>query len=187
MELRRIVRHPLRFSRALSVIALSHHPDCQSFRHHCIRVRGHRLCIGCFTGIPATLGAFLALVVASWLGLRLSFLDVLLLGSTVAVIASSLKVVHTWKSVPVRVILKMAQGAGVGFLFFAPLTLAVPLLLQLLLVFLLYTVAYTVLGAARVYEAEKTCGACEYKGNWNECPGFRETAKRLHDAGFLTA
>lgn len=187
MNLRRIVRHPILFSRALSPITLSHHPDCQSFRHHCLRVRGHRLCIGCFTGIPTTLGTFFALVAASWLGLSLGFLDALFWGLAIEVIAFPVKAIHAWKSVPVRVGLKMVQAVGVGFLFFAPLTLHAPLLLDLLLVFLLYMIAYTVLGAVRVYEAEKTCGACEYKGNWNDCPGFRETAKRLSEAGFLTA
>jgi hypothetical protein len=182
----RIVRHPIGFSKALSPFTLSHHPDCQSFSHHCLRVRGHRLCIGCFTGIPTTLAAFFALILASSLGLRLGFLNALLLGVAVEVVAFPLKAIHAWKRVSVRVGLKMLQAVGVGFLFYAPLTLQAPLLLQLLVVFLLYMIAYTVLGAARVYEAEKTCGACEYKGNWNECPGFRATAKKLHEAGFLT-
>ena len=186
MNLRRIVRHPITFSKALSPITLSHHPNCQPFSHHYLRVRGHQLCIGCFTGIPATLAAFVGLVAASWLGLPLPFLDAFLVGGSLIVTASVLKAIRDWKRVAIRAGLKIAKGAGVAFLFFVPLTLQVPLLLQLLVVFLLYMTAYTALGAVKVYQAEKTCRACEHKGNWNVCPGFRQTAKKLTDAGFLT-
>jgi len=109
------------------------------------------------------------------------------LGFSIEATAFLIKVLHFSKRVSVRVGLKIVQAVGVGFWFFVPLTLQAPLLLELLVVFMLYMAANTIVGAVRVYETEKTCGACEYKGNWSKCPGFKKVTKRLYEAGFLTA
>jgi uncharacterized membrane protein len=169
----------------MSPLTLSHHPACRQYRHHSITVRGHKLCIGCFIGYPATLATIFALFIVWFLGFQLRFLDMIWLGIAVEAVAILGKLLLSSKRVSSKVFIKILQGIGFGLLFFAALTLQLPLLLEVLILLILWTGSNAVHGATRAYDTQKTCGLCYYKGNWSNCPGFRKTLQRLHNAGFL--
>lgn len=179
------MRHPIMFLRSLSPFNWSHHPDCESFRHHCVQLRGRRLCIGCFIGFPVTIATFIALVIASSLGIQLDLQEVLLLGLGIEVSALLIKTLHFSKRVLARVAMKIVQAVGLAFIFFSPLTLQAPILFKLFIVFMLWSLFNTLMGAVRIYETGKTCTACEHNGSWSKCPGFKNLVKQLGDSGFL--
>ncbi len=45
-------------------IILSHHPFCERFRGHTVRIRGYHVCMGCLCGFPSGFAAFFAALAA---------------------------------------------------------------------------------------------------------------------------
>ena len=95
------------------------------------------------------------------------------------------KIAHAGGSVAAKVIVKISQGLGLGFLLLPFLALQAPMLFKLFVLFTVWSFINVILGAIRIYETAKICDACYYKGNWGVCPGFKATVKKLSNAGFL--
>lgn len=181
----RIIRHPILFWRSLSPFNLSHHPDCEPFSCHCMSVRGRQLCIGCFIGFPTTSVTLVVLIAFSSLGIRFSFDQTFLIGLVIVGITLLVKSAYSSGGVSVKVGLKIVEGIGFAFIFFAPLTLGVSLLVELFLLLIFWSLGNMLVGALRMYEIGKTCDSCKYRSNWGKCPGFKRVVKKLHEAGFL--
>jgi hypothetical protein len=188
--LRRAFRHPITLLKSMGSFSLAHHPECQAFDHHCIRLRGHRLCIGCFIGYPvfaislASLFVLSFMGVNSFLGIRFASLDAFLLGAALQATVLVGKVLHTTR-VSVKVVFKCVQAIGLAFVFFPALIVAVPILVKTYLLFMLWTAFNAITGATKMYEIGKTCSSCRYKSQWSQCPGFKRTLDKLYEAGFL--
>jgi hypothetical protein len=123
--------------------------------------------------------------VQSFLGVRFASLNAFIFGTALLLVAILGKVVHTTR-VSTKVILKSVQAIGLAFMFFPVLVAAAPIVVKLFLVLMLWTVFNTATGATKIFELGKTCGACKYKGQWGQCPGFKRTLDNLIKAGFLT-
>jgi hypothetical protein len=171
--------------------SLAHHPECSAYDGHCVRLRGRRLCIGCFIGYPVFAASLVVLFALSYWGIK-SFLGLVFASSYAFIFGAALqltlvlgKIVHI-RRVSMKVALKTVQAIGLAFMFFPVLVLAVPLLLKVYLVLVLWSGFSAVTGATKMFEMGKTCGSCKYKGQWSQCPGFKSTIDKLFKAGFVT-
>jgi hypothetical protein len=81
--------------------------------------------------------------------------------------------------------MKSVQAIGLAFMFYPVLTSVAPILMKFYLVLMLWMVFNTATSASKIFEIGKTCGACRYKGQWSQCPGFKRTLDNLIKAGFL--
>lgn len=185
-NLRRAFRHPVTFLRSLGSFAVSHHPECEPFDHHSLKIHGHRLCIGCFVGYPVFAASLVSLFILSFRGIQFELPKDFLFGLALQATVLLGKLFHT-RRVSVKVVLKSVQAIGLALMFFPVLVIGMPLLLKVYLVMMLWTGFNGVTGAVKMYEIGKTCDSCEYKSHWSKCPGFKRTVDRLHEAGFLVS
>ena len=187
VNLRRSFLHPILLLRTLSPFSLAHHPSCEQYSGHCVEVRGHRLCIGCFIGFPATFIALAAIILATYFGiLRLTFINTLLLGVGIEGILFIGKAIRHARKVSARVATKIAQATGIAFLLYAPISMPWSIAAKIIAVLMIWMTINSLMSAQRMYETGKTCEACKYKARWSRCPGFRDVVKKLLDGGFLT-
>jgi hypothetical protein len=151
---------------------LSHHPNCERFEVHTIKVGEKRFCIGCFIGYPiAIFGVifFPFLNLTKILSSQLLFLIGVILMSSF--LLSPLKLT---RRKAIKIIQKVLFNLGGAFLFWWIFTLPNPFLINFLLFFLIFGSALTIVNAYHAYSFYKTCKKCEYSLEWERCPGFKE-------------
>jgi hypothetical protein len=123
---------------------------------------------------------------ASYLGIvRLALFDVLLLGVIIEAALFAVKMAYHANRASARVALKIAQATGIAFLLYAPLSMPWSATAKFLALLMIWMTLNTLMSAVRMYETGKTCDACTYKGRWSRCPGFKETIRKLCEAGFV--
>jgi hypothetical protein len=143
-------------------------------------------------GYPVFIASIASLYVLSFIGIH-SFLNIQFASPEAFLVGTALQVtvllgkVFNTSRVSVKVAFKSAQAVGLAFMFFPVLTLGIPILLKIYIVFILWASFNAITGAVRMYEISKTCKSCEYKFQWSKCPGFKGTVDRLYEAGFLTS
>ncbi|WXG43999.1 MAG: hypothetical protein WED04_08210 [Promethearchaeati archaeon SRVP18_Atabeyarchaeia-1] len=187
LQLRRAVFHPLKFLRSLGPFALAHHPGCEQFANHSLRLRNHRFCIGCFIGYPAFIASIVILWISSFLfGIGFGFIEAIIVGIAFESATIIVKALHAGESAHAKIAVKSSQGVGLGFIFYPFLMLQAPIIFKVYILFIIWSAFNLIIGAVRLYETGRTCEACEYKSRWSKCPGFRETVKRLRSSGFIT-
>ncbi|MFO8019931.1 MAG: hypothetical protein R6U96_15005 [Promethearchaeia archaeon] len=159
-----------RYLQAIRPIILSHHPDCEQFKSHTIKLGSHRLCIGCFIGYP-TLFSFILLI--AFLDIK-EYLPLLwFLGIAIAFSSTfflSFSDITEIKSV--KIAQKILMAIGAAFLFWWIWYSPVPFLVRFLYFFMIFGVLSLILNAYHIYGIHKNCQKCSYKADWEYCPGF---------------
>ncbi|MFX1258011.1 MAG: hypothetical protein ACFFAN_09135 [Promethearchaeota archaeon] len=152
---------------------LSHHPSCEEFDKHTIKIGKFRFCIGCYVGYPtAIIGIF-----TLWF-LHLSNIFVFnsinfLIISMILLSSFILSPINLTKIRTVKIIQKFLIGFGSAFLFWWIWSLQYTFLINLLIFFMVFGVLLMGLNAYHAYGFHKICKKCDFSLDWENCPGFK--------------
>ncbi len=158
------------YFRSIKPLILSHHPFCQTFENHTIRIGSRRFCIGCYVGYPATIFTLLFIYFARLyiaFGSGSFFLIGALLLSTFA-----LSLLHLTESRRIKILQKASMGVGSGFLFWGIWSTPNDWITNFLSSLALFGALFLLFNAYHAYGLHRSCKKCEYGGNWGSCPGF---------------
>jgi len=163
-------------------LLLSHHPDCETFSNHVYHIGKYKLCIGCFTFYPMVLITFI--VVSLFLDLNYINLIILAYLSFLFISPIVLNILGLTRYKFLKIFSKVATGIGAGLLivfiiYFPYFNLIFRILFLLNINFLIGAIAYI-----RTNQIKKDCLKCEYKGDWQKCPGLGAITEKLYEHGF---
>lgn len=167
------------FFQAIRPIITSHHPKCEQYNDHTFHLFGRDWCIGCYIGYPS---GILMLIVGFTTGLFNS-----LSSQTLWIIGGSLmatyiiSVVGLTKIRWIKIGSKVPLGIGTAFLIGALFSYDAKFWMSFLLSFLLIQFFITIINEKRAIEMRKTCNACEYQGDHNNCPGMHPVMEKLNE------
>jgi len=161
---------------------LSHHPHCVDFADDVYRAGKWRLCIGCFTSYPL---AVLTVVIACYIGATRFYEWYSLFGfGVLAGLLHTLSFIRLTRWKPVKIVIKIFLGIGMGLCTYAVFSIPVHLLLRILIFYVLFFIAMN-LGGIRILLIQKHCEKCEYKADWFKCPGFGPLSKQMVENNFM--
>jgi hypothetical protein len=152
---------------------LSHHPHCEKFKNHTFRLFSKDFCIGCYIGYSsAILGIIISNILFKQHILPSSFF--LLVGILMSLF-QFLSLTKITKIKKIKMIQKFFIGFGSGFIliyfwYLSDWIWYLTLLFELLIIFILNIP----IGILHFKTHEKICIECEWKNNWNQCPGFSQ-------------
>jgi hypothetical protein len=157
-------------------LLLSHHPDCDKFKHHTINIGSFHFCIGCFIGYPTAL--IFILLFNSFKIYLLIKANVLLLFGVIFLSFFILSPLRLTKHKIVKILQKFFIGIGSAFLFWWIWTLTTDLFLNLFIFSIIFGAIIIFLNGYHAYSFLKVCRTCKYKTNWQNCPGFQGVYNR---------
>ena len=166
-----IIKKLILYIRSLKPIILSHHPNCDAFKEHTIKIGKYRFCIGCFIGYPVAILGVLMIFLLDLINIiesNLLFITSIILMSTF--ILSPLKLT---KFKAIKIIQKVLFNLGGAFLFWWIFTLPNHFFINFLLFFLIFGIALALVNAYHAFSFYRTCKKCEFSLNWEKCPGFK--------------
>ena len=150
----------------------THHPKCEKFRGHTIKIGKNQFCIGCFIGYPT---AFIGILTIYLLRQVIIFGPEFLLITGILLVSSFiLSPLHLTKIRNIKIIQKFFIGLGFAFLFWGIWTLPNSFSINLILFFIIFGIGYAIIMSYHAYSFYKICKSCKYSLNWEECPGFRK-------------
>lgn len=158
--------------KGLKPLLLSHHPDCQEFEKHTIKIGKYRFCIGCFVGYPvAVASVILIYFLLNYVEITppiLFWLGVIFMSSII------LSPLNFTDYKPIKIIQKILFNIGGGFLFWWTWSFTSSFLFNFLIFFSLFSILLTLVNSYHAYGIYRTCKDCDYNLKWEKCPGFRE-------------
>lgn len=173
------------FSWKVISMSLAHHPECEAFNDHVFTIGKLHLCRGCTLSYPPMYAT--VLIIIFWpdarafltaIGLWIPNLWWFTIGfGLTGVIALLLRKYSLF----INDIYKFSRGAFAGFL--------ITIILSQHWGFkigagLLLTGAMIYLSLHRGKDMEKTCEDCEWKANYEECPGWKDITQEFSKAQF---
>ncbi|MFX0070053.1 MAG: hypothetical protein ACFFAO_03095 [Candidatus Hermodarchaeota archaeon] len=151
---------------------LSHHPNCPKFDNHVIKIKGIRLCIGCFIGYPT---AILTILIIYLFRINLLFdLFTMFLLSLILISLFILSPLNYTGRKTVKICQKFFIGVGSGFLFWYIWMLPNPFVINLIYFFLTFGLFLALLNFYHLYGFYSTCKKCEFSMDWEKCGVFNE-------------
>ncbi len=158
-------------------LLLSHHPQCEKFKNHTLKVRNSKLCIGCFIGYPV---AIISLILIGVLKLDLIIpSQYLFLFGIVFVGTFILSPLNLIKTKSLKIIQKTLIGVGSVLIFYGILHIPNPMNANLYIGIIVLTLLFTVFNAYHVLGNFRKCYKCETPFDWNQCGGFDAVIKRM--------
>jgi hypothetical protein len=153
------------------MMLISHHPVCDHYIDHTIKIKGHNFCIGCYVGYPSgVLGwIFVYFVIIyellhPWvlLGMELG----LMMGFT-------LSLTKLTKNKKIKILQKFIVGFGAG-MFIGHFYITYPGndIARVLLTLMGISVLNTPMLLLHVRNHNKICDLCQYEPGWGRCPGY---------------
>jgi len=150
---------------------ISHHPNCEKFEEHVFKIRDKKFCIGCFVGYPAAI-----------LGIGISFpliyfnlINVwIILGIGILFsFATLLSLTQFPKKRARKILQKLLIGMGSGFIIASLWNfMSFAWYFKILVIWGAIIVLNIPISIMHYKTHDKICKNCEWKNNWNECPGF---------------
>ena len=165
---------------SISPHILSHHPHCVKYKNDVFHIGKSRICRGCFITYPT---AIAIIFYSFFTGIYeiypwYSFL-------TIGVFLGLFEFFSLWGMLmKFRDIIKFLLGLGVGLVIVGIFSMPVGLCQSFLIFFVLFILA-GLFHRKRIVKVEKKCLECQYKKDWDNCPGFRDMVNRLRDKGTL--
>lgn len=157
---------------------LSHHPKCENFSNHTLRIGRYHLCIGCFIGYPT---AIIEIVILSFLNLLIAFDPFILITWSMILLGTFiLSPLHLTKFKSVKKVQKFLIGSGAAFLFWGIFSFDNPLFINFFIFLATFIVLLGFLNGYHAYGFLKTCKKCSYSSNWKNCPGFEDISNYLN-------
>ena len=176
----RLSRISLFFS-DIKPLLLSHHPNCNKFSKHVFHVGKYKLCIGCFTFYPVV--GVTILLILLFLNLNFVTLAGLFFLSFAFFTPIILNISGLTRFKFLKIFSKISIGIGTGFLIvstiYLPLFFLIKILILIEINFVVGVIAYI-----RNKHVREVCSECEFKSNWDICPGMKSIMNNLYDHGF---
>jgi hypothetical protein len=172
------------FLKAIKPMALSHHPVCGHFDDHVFILGNKKLCLGCFIGYPIALITLILIFI-----LRSVFIitpEFLYTVGFYLCCSYLLSIIKLTKFKPIKIFSKALIGVGTGFIITSFLISTGPLWLRILFIVIFFQITTTIVNIKRSYDIHKTCQQCEFKEDWDECPGMKDTIDFFRKSGFLS-
>jgi len=181
MNLKKKLNRFLLFLSDLSPVLLSHHPNCEQFSKHVYNVGKKKLCIGCFTYYPTIIiTIILTLILIDITVPNVIFLFNISFLFFLAVILNILKLTKTKL---LKIISKILIGIGAGFFIVAAIFLPIHLIFKIIMIWELNMFG-GIIAYIRIKGIEKNCLNCEYKKDWDNCPGMKHVRDKLYEHEF---
>ena len=167
--------------RSFIPLLLSHHPECQKFKDHTLKVGKVRLCIGCFVGYPST-----------FIGIYVLFLiNLIFIISSQFLIIIGIILISAFFLGPIGLITKKTQkifqkiiiGFGVAFLFWGIYFLPYTPFIRTLSIFFIFGGILSILNFYHGYNFLIKCYHCQVPFNWGRCSGFTSIHKNFEKFG----
>ncbi len=151
-------------------LLFSHHPDCEKFKNHTIKIGSMHFCIGCFIGYPT---AIIGILLFNIFKIYLLFDSMTLLVSGIILLSFFLlSPLNLTKRKGIKIFQKFCIGLGSVFLFWWIWTLSADIIFNIIIFILIFGVIVVILNGYHAYSFLKTCRKCKYKTDWQKCPGF---------------
>ncbi|MHA1819804.1 MAG: hypothetical protein ACTSU2_10615 [Promethearchaeota archaeon] len=164
---------------ALKPIILSHHPMCDKFKDHTFRAFGKDLCIGCFITYPT-------IIIVLIIGYIFKFFNpenyaTLIKHGFWFLSVYILSIVGLTKNKKVKILSKIVIGLGLAQILAGFWYMPLPKWLNIVVIILFSQGLSTIMNIKRVLEMNKICDKCEWKRDWEHCPGMSFFYERLHE------
>ena len=151
-------------------ILLSHHPICDKFDSHVVKIGKYKYCIGCLFGNTAGIISLILLFVLRNFGMLPPW-NFFILGLYL-MLAYVLSIVGLTKYRSIKILSKIIIGIGFSFILFSIWTLDFPFWGIFVGTAILMYVCMLPINIKRIYEMNKICNGCVHKDEKNDCPGF---------------
>jgi len=172
------------FLKGIKPMALSHHPVCGQFDDHVFKLKNMELCFGCFIGFPT---AFITLVILFILrGIMTINPNFLWTVGFYLCCSYLLSVFKITKYRIIKILSKILIGIGTGFITTAVLFSTGPLWFRILIILFFFQITTAIVNVKRSYDIHKTCKRCEFKEDWDQCVGMKESMEFFRKSGFLS-
>jgi len=163
----------LSFFRKYGSLLLSHHPKCESFKNHTLKLGSLHFCIGCFIGYPTAIITILLFnifeIYSLFDSVTLLYVGILFLSSFL------LSPLNLTNRKGIKILQKFCIGFGSAFLFWWIWTLTTQIFVNLITFIGIFGAIIVMLNGFHAYSFLKTCRKCKYKTNWHDCPGFNKS------------
>ena len=164
-------------------ILLSHHPNCDHFSKHVYHVGKRRLCIGCFTFYPSIVITILFTLL--FIDLNSYNLIIIFNLSYIFMLPVILNFLKLTKFRVLKIFSKVSLGIGIGLYLIAIFGLPFHILIKIFTI-LEINIFVGVIAYIRSNHIKKECEACDYRGDWDSCPGMKPVRDKLYADGFRT-
>ena len=158
-------------------IFLRHHPECENFKGHAIKLRKHEFCIGCFIGYPTL---FITIIILGVFKLNESIpSNYLIIFGILFMSTLFLRVTGVTKIKIIKIIQKIFIGIGLALIFWGIFSLNFSVFINFIILLLVFSTILTVLNIYHAYGLYKTCKKCEFQFKWGQCSGFEAIRNNL--------
>ncbi len=165
------------YFKILKPLLLSHHPDCEKFKNHSIKIRNNKYCIGCFIGYPTAILGILSIELFNFLEMftphQYFMIGFILISSFL------LSIFGLTKNKKVKIIQKSMIGLGASFLFRWIWNENSSILQNFLFSFLLFGLLTSIFNLYHAFGIYKTCKKCRFSLDWETCPGIKKYKEAL--------
>ncbi len=163
------------YIKSLSPVLLAHHPDCEEFDKHTFKIGRYQFCIGCFIGYPAAILGIFAIFYLNLIdildAIYFFYISIILMATFI------LSLLNLTKIKSIKIIQKALIGLGASFMFWYIWTLPNSFTMNFLIFNIVFSLLLTVFNAYHGYGLFKICKKCQYKVDWENCPGFEKVNK----------
>ena len=162
-------------------ILSSHHPDCDKFSKHVYHVGKYKFCIGCFTYYPTIL---ITIIFTLWF-IDLTFFNLIILFGLSFLFFSAviLNILKLTKTKFLKIVSKILIGIGSGFFIISAIFLPIHIIFKIFMIWELNLFG-GIIAYIRMKGIEKDCRNCEYKRDWDNCPGMKHIRDKLYEHEF---
>ncbi|MHA1339417.1 MAG: hypothetical protein ACTSRZ_04735 [Promethearchaeota archaeon] len=178
---RGIIKKLKDFYWAMQPVFWTHHPTCDKYKGHTIHLFKKDLCIGCFVGIPS---AIIMLIIGYIFPIFESFSTTNLIRISIILMSFYLlSIIGLTSYKPLKIVTKVIIGSGAAFFIAAIFSYEMPIFYKVFFTLLFNQAVLFFINAIRGLKMLHKCKKCEFKKNWNDCPGFREVNRKLELIG----
>jgi len=172
------IQNFLLYFKSFLPLILSHHPECERFQGHTIKIGKYGLCIGCFVGYPA---AIIGLIIIRILNLGSIIPSIFFFIFGIVFIASFIaSPLNLIKTKSIKIIQKIIIGIGSSFLFYWILDLPININFKFNLFLIILWSLLSLFNLHHIYSFYKMCKKCQTPFEWATCSGFNSIKNNLH-------
>lgn len=163
--------------KSFSSFFLRHHPECENFKGHAIKLRKHEFCIGCFIGYPVS---FISIIILGVFKLTESIPSInLIIFGILFMSTFFLSLTGVTKIKIIKIIQKIFIGFGSALIYWGIFSLNFSDFTNFIIFILVFSILLTFLNIYHAYGLYKTCKKCEFQFKWGQCSGFEAVRNKL--------
>jgi len=167
----------LLFIKSFGSFFLRHHPECENFKGHAIKLGKHEFCIGCFIGYPTSV---ISIIILGVFKLTKSIpSNYLIIFGILFMSTFFLSFTGVTKIKFIKIIQKIFIGFGSALIFWGIFALDFSVFTNFIIFLLVFSPILTFLNFYHAYGLYKTCKKCESQFKWGQCSGFEAIRNNL--------